>query len=98
MITFIIDNGLRYSSHALYFVEAPDDFGAWIMTVLVPWLKRASLKGEELVVRGACNKVRRLSLNMSTMTYQFFLADSLIVGDYDYNQSPPEHRPLYRGA
>jgi len=95
---FIIDNGLEYSSRALYFVEAPEDFESWFESVLLPWLKKAGLSGEDLKIVGTCDGVRWKSTKMQTMTYQFFLADDLAVGDYNYDESPPEHRPLYRGA
>jgi hypothetical protein len=35
---YIFDNGESYSNHALYFVEAPDDFGEWFDGVYRPWV------------------------------------------------------------
>ena len=35
---FIFDNGEVFSNHALYFVEAPEDFGAWFDSVYRPWV------------------------------------------------------------
>ena len=35
---FVLDNGESYSNHALYFVEAPDDFGTWFNEVYRPWV------------------------------------------------------------
>ncbi len=35
---FIFDNGEVFSNHVLYFVEAPDDFGAWFNDVYRPWV------------------------------------------------------------
>ena len=35
---YIFDNGEVYSNHALYFVDAPEDFGAWFNDVYRPWL------------------------------------------------------------
>jgi len=35
---FILDNGEVYSNHALYFVDAPEDFGVWFNDVYRPWL------------------------------------------------------------
>jgi hypothetical protein len=35
---YVIDNGEAYSNHTLYFVEAPDDFGAWFNEVYRPWV------------------------------------------------------------
>jgi len=98
MMTYIIDNGQMYSSHALYFVEAPEDFAEWLRDVLVPWLERAKLPGERLRVLGTCQSVAWLEVARSSMSYQFFLVDDTVVGDYDYDASPPARRPLYRGA
>jgi len=38
---FIFDNGEVYSNHALYFVDAPEDFGAWFNDVYLPWIDGA---------------------------------------------------------
>jgi hypothetical protein len=35
---FIFDNGEVFSNHALYFVDAPEDFGAWFNNVYRPWI------------------------------------------------------------
>jgi hypothetical protein len=35
---FIFDNGEVFSNHALYFVDAPEDFGAWFNDVYRPWV------------------------------------------------------------
>jgi hypothetical protein len=35
---YILDNGEVYSNHTLYFVDAPDDFGAWFNNVYRPWI------------------------------------------------------------
>jgi hypothetical protein len=35
---YIFDNGEVYSNHALYFVDAPEDFSAWFNDVYRPWL------------------------------------------------------------
>jgi hypothetical protein len=35
---YIFDNGEAYSNHTLYFVKAPDDFGAWFNEVYRPWV------------------------------------------------------------
>jgi len=35
---FIFDNGEVFSNHALYFVEAPADFGVWFNSVYRPWI------------------------------------------------------------
>jgi hypothetical protein len=38
---YIFDNGEAYSNHALYFVDAPEDFGAWFNGVYLPWVDGA---------------------------------------------------------
>jgi hypothetical protein len=38
---YIFDNGEVYSNHALYFVDAPEDFGAWFNDVYLPWVDGA---------------------------------------------------------
>jgi hypothetical protein len=35
---FILDNGESYSNHALFFVDAPADFGAWFNDVYRRWV------------------------------------------------------------
>jgi hypothetical protein len=35
---WIFDNGEVYSNHTLYFVDAPEDFGAWFNDVYRPWI------------------------------------------------------------
>ena len=35
---FILDNGESYSNHALFFVDAPDDFESWFNGVYRPWV------------------------------------------------------------
>jgi hypothetical protein len=35
---FIFDNGESYSNHALFFVDAPDDFGTWFDNVYRRWV------------------------------------------------------------
>jgi hypothetical protein len=41
---FIFDNGEVYSNHALYFVDAPEDFGAWFNDVYLPWIDGAEYR------------------------------------------------------
>jgi len=41
---YIFDNGEAYSNHALYFVEAPDDFGEWFSDVYRPWIDGAEYR------------------------------------------------------
>jgi len=38
---FIFDNGEVFSNHALYFVDAPVDFGTWFDGVYLPWIDGA---------------------------------------------------------
>lgn len=99
MRTYVIDNGLTYSSRALFFVEAPEDFGDWLTNTLVPWLGSRNLPGDRLRVAGVCDGVQwRAGETWTTMTYQFFLADDTVVGDYDYDVTPPEPRPRYKDS
>jgi hypothetical protein len=37
-VIFILDNGESYSNHALFFVDAPDDFESWFNGVYRPWV------------------------------------------------------------
>ena len=41
---YLFDNGEVYSNHALYFVEAPADFGTWFNTVYRPWVDGAEYR------------------------------------------------------
>ena len=41
---YIFDNGESYSNHALYFVEAPEDFGAWFNEVYRSWVDGAEYR------------------------------------------------------
>ncbi|MGC9986169.1 MAG: hypothetical protein ABSF35_21410 [Polyangia bacterium] len=41
---YIFDNGEAYSNHALYFVDAPEDFGAWFNDVYRPWIDGAEYR------------------------------------------------------
>jgi hypothetical protein len=41
---FIFDNGEAYSNHALYFVDAPADFGLWFDGVYRPWIDGAEYR------------------------------------------------------
>ena len=41
---YIFDNGESYSNHALYFVEAPEDFGAWFNDVYRSWVDGAEYR------------------------------------------------------
>jgi hypothetical protein len=96
LITYIIDNGRDYSDHALYFVEAPADFGAWFAKELVPWLRTRNMRGDRLKVVGTCQSVEWVR-GMRTMTLEQFLGDDCVVEEFDYDEVPPEHRPRYKG-
>ncbi len=50
---YILDNGEPYSNHTLYFVEAPDDFGAWFNEVYRPWVEGAEYR--PLMIVGTTN-------------------------------------------
>ena len=41
---FIFDNGEVCSNHALFFVDAPADFGAWFDDVYRPWIDGAEYR------------------------------------------------------
>jgi len=41
---FIFDNGEVFSNHALYFVDAPADFGVWFNSVYRPWIDGAEYR------------------------------------------------------
>lgn len=99
MVTFIIDNGMDYSSHAIYFVEAPKNFGKWFEKTLVPWLRERNMRGDSM--RILATSPERLSWRSggSSMKWEDFLNG----GDYrfeefDYTESPALPRPRYRGV
>jgi hypothetical protein len=96
MPTYVVDNGQSYSLQALYFVEAPDDFGQWLEQVLVPWLKDKELEGQLLKVCGTCDEVHWLVRDRTTMSLHDFLNDSSIVSPFDYLEPPHQPRPRYR--
>jgi len=97
LITYIIDNGHVYSDHALYFVQAPKDFGEWLEEVLVPWLKARDMRGDRLTVVGTCESVK-WARDVQSMSLEQFLNDDCVVEELDYGETPPDHRPRYRGA
>ena len=97
MPIFIIDNGLRYSGHALYFVEAPEDFGEWFMQTLVPWLRSGSMPGAEMHILGTCESVHWLVEHWKAMTFHDFLNDDSAITEFNYDESPPQSRPHYKG-
>lgn len=41
---FIFDNGEAFSNHALYFIDAPEDFGGWFDNVYRPWIDGAEYR------------------------------------------------------
>src|ERR1019366_10366402 len=41
---YVIDNGESYSDQTLYFVEGPEDFGAWFNDVYRPWVEGAEYR------------------------------------------------------
>ena len=93
LITYVIDNGRIYSDHALYFVQAPEDFGQWLEQVLVPWLKSHDLTGKLMTIIGTCESIKWLR-DRSPIAPGEFLDD---VKDVDYSEHPPVHRLRYRG-
>jgi hypothetical protein len=54
---YIFDNGKPYSDHALYFIEAPDDFGAWFNEVYRPWVN--VVEDGPLMIVAVADKVER---------------------------------------
>jgi hypothetical protein len=50
---YVIDNGESYSNHTLFFVEAPDDFGAWFNEVYRLWVEGAEYR--PLMIVGTTN-------------------------------------------
>jgi hypothetical protein len=54
---FIFDNGESYSNHALFFVDAPDDFGAWFNDVYRPWVD--GIEYRPLTIVGTAPAVER---------------------------------------
>ena len=41
---YIFDNGEVFSNHALFFVDAPEDFGAWCNEGYRPWIDGAEYR------------------------------------------------------
>jgi hypothetical protein len=56
---YLIDNGEPYDDHVLYFVDAPDDFGAWFNQVYRPWVEGAEYR--PLMIVGTTNAVSWVS-------------------------------------
>jgi hypothetical protein len=50
---YLIDNGEPYDDHALYFVDAPDDFAVWFNEVYRPWVEGAEYR--PLMIVGTTN-------------------------------------------
>ena len=93
---YVVDNGLSYSSHALRFVEAPEDFGTWFTETLVPWLDLHDLLGGGQKIVGSCSTITWIEKwGMSTMSFQDFLKEH--IEDETFDTNPPEIRPRYRG-
>ena len=93
---YIIDNGLAFSSHALRFVEAPEDFGKWFMEKLVPWLDLHDLLGSSQKIVGTCLTITWVEQQgISTMSLEEFLREWIEEKNIDTN--PTESRPRYGG-
>jgi len=56
-VIFILDNGESYSNHALFFVDAPEDFGSWFDGVYRPWIDGAEYR--PLTIVGTAPAVER---------------------------------------
>jgi hypothetical protein len=54
---YIFDNGESYSNHALFFVDAPEDFGAWFNGVYRPWIDGAEYR--PLMIVGTAPAIER---------------------------------------
>jgi hypothetical protein len=54
---FILDNGKPYSDHALYFVEAPDDFERWFNVTYRPWVN--GMEDGPLMIVAVAEKVEQ---------------------------------------
>jgi hypothetical protein len=93
---YIIDNGKHYSSHAIHFVEAPDDFGLWFDDVLLSWLKLNDLSGGSMQILASALEVTWREKD-ATESYGDFL-ESYEIEQFDYGREPAEPRPQYRGT
>jgi hypothetical protein len=92
-MVFVIDNGQCYSSHTLYFVDAPKDFGAWFEEVLIPWLQsHAHIQGYMKIVATTTSLTWR-SVKGGTLDWDEFLGD---IESYNYDETPLQPRPKYR--
>jgi hypothetical protein len=52
-VIFILDNGESYSNHALFFVDAPEDFAEWFNGVYRPWIDGAEYRPLMIVATAA---------------------------------------------
>jgi hypothetical protein len=50
---FIFDNGESYSNHALFFVDAPEDFGEWFDDVYRRWIDGSEYRPLMIVATAA---------------------------------------------
>jgi hypothetical protein len=93
MASFIIDNGGRYSDHAVYFVEAPLSFEKWFNGTLLTWLEAHGMHGEKLHIVGVAPTITWREGGI--MSFTDFLDDDTIVEQIDYSDSPSSPRPHY---
>jgi hypothetical protein len=93
MASFIIDNGGRYSDHAVYFVEAPLSFEKWFNGTLLTWLEAHDMHGEKLHIVGVAPTITWREGGI--MSFTDFLDDDTIVEQIDYSDSPSSPRPHY---
>jgi hypothetical protein len=98
---YIVHNGRPQSDHALHFVAAPDDFGAWFNEIYRPWAD--GTEEHPVTIVGIAPKVEwredplglgfsvRQSRGFSTMSGNQFLRSDAIVQERD-----GKPRPRYR--
>lgn len=93
---YIIDNGLDYSEHCYYFVEAPEDFGEWFMGDLMPWYQARDMIDSRMKIVASTPVITWRDKN-ATVGYEDFLGEDGNLNGYDL-EDPPTRRPTYRGV
>jgi hypothetical protein len=91
MPIYIIVNGVCDPDRSVFFVEAPEDFGEWFISVLLKWLKGA----DDWSVVGICNEIK-WSAGKTSVPFQLFLKSQIdYLPDSLYKMSRLGPRPKY---
>lgn len=93
---YVIDNGASCSDHRLYFVEAPEDFGEWWGSILLPWLAAADELGARMKIVATSPKIEWREKASTLAVDEFFDECDYQIPEWCYDTTPPRHRPVYR--